>query len=92
MDERIEALVSGRVQMVMYRDFMQRKASSLGLTGTVRNLSDGTVEVIAEGSRTALEKFIQKLRMGSILAHVEGVRVSWLPATGTFQKFLIAYE
>ncbi|MDB5190428.1 MAG: acylphosphatase [Parcubacteria group bacterium] len=91
MNERIEASVSGRVQMVMYRDFTQRKASALGLTGYVKNLQDGTVEVVAEGARGALEKLIKKLHRGSIFAHVEDVRVTWLPATGEFQKFVIAY-
>ncbi|CAN5714342.1 acylphosphatase [soil metagenome] len=92
MNERIEVFVSGRVQMVMYRDFTQRTASKLGLTGTVRNRSDGSVEVIAEGTRAMLEKLVKKLYKGSILAHVEDVRVSWLPATGEFQEFVIAYD
>ena len=53
MNERLEAIVSGRVQMVMYRDFTARFARRLGLVGEVKNLSDGTVRVIAEGSRRA---------------------------------------
>ena len=43
MQERLEVIVSGRVQMVMFRDFVQRKASSLKLVGEVQNLPDGTV-------------------------------------------------
>ncbi|MEO6536813.1 MAG: acylphosphatase [Candidatus Paceibacterota bacterium] len=92
MNERIIAIVSGRVQMVMYRDFTQRKASIFGLTGQVRNLSDGTVEVIAEGSRSALEKLVKKLHKGSLFAQVKDVRVTWQQATGEYQKFVIAYE
>ncbi|MDB5245116.1 MAG: acylphosphatase [Parcubacteria group bacterium] len=92
MNERIEALVSGRVQMVMYRDFTQRKASALRLTGYVKNLPDGTVEVVAEGTRGALEKLIRKLHKGSIFAHVEDVCVEGLPATGEFKKFVISYD
>ncbi len=78
--------------MVMYRDFTQRKASALGLTGFVRNLRDGTVEVLAEGSRERLERLLSKLERGPLLAHVEQLNVSWLPATGEFTKFRIAYE
>src|SRR3989344_224255 len=52
MNERIETIVSGRVQVVMYRDFATRKARGLGLVGEVKNLPDGTVRVVAEGART----------------------------------------
>lgn len=75
--------------MVMYRDFATRKARRLGLTGTARNLSDGTVEVIAEGSRRSLEPFLTKLKRGPILADVEDVSVTWLPATGEFSEFTL---
>jgi acylphosphatase len=68
MNERIEAIVYGRVQMVMYRDFTERKASGLQLTGEVQNLKDGTVKVIAEGTHEQLEKLIQKLHKGSVLS------------------------
>lgn len=92
MQERLHATVSGRVQMVMFRDFTQRKASGLKLTGEVRNLSDGTVEVIAEGAREQLETLLEKLHHGPILAHVESITTSWLPATGAYTTFRIAYD
>lgn len=91
MNERIEVIVSGRVQMVMYRDFAQRKGSSLKLTGEVMNLKDGTVRVIAEGSRGVLESYIAKLWEGSLLSDVRDVEAQWLPATGEFKKFVIRY-
>jgi acylphosphatase len=89
MNERIEAVVSGRVQMVMYRDFATRKAHRLGLTGWVRNLSDGTVHVVAEGPRKNLDTYIRKLERGSILSNVENVSVTWHPATGEFTEFTL---
>lgn len=89
MNERLEAIVSGRVQMVMYRDFTQRKASGLKLTGEVRNLSNGTVYVIAEGKRDSLEKLVQKLFKGSLFSHVESVEVTWLPAKNEFVTFTL---
>jgi acylphosphatase len=92
MNERLFAIVSGRVQLVMFRDFTQRKGSGLKLTGTVRNLPDGTVEVIAEGPREKLERLAEKLHKGSLLSHVEGVATTWLPATNEFQKFRISYD
>lgn len=92
MNERLFAIVSGRVQLVMFRDFTQRKASGLKLTGQVRNLADGTVEVIAEGPRPALEKLLGKLGKGPLLARVERVSPEWQSATGEFKNFHIAYE
>ena len=91
MHERLEAIVSGRVQMVMYRDFTQRKASGLQLTGEVRNNTDGTVTVIAEGPREQLEMLYKKLQKGSLLSHVEEVHATWHPAQTTYSKFSITY-
>jgi len=92
MHERLEAIVSGRVQVVMYRDFVQRKASGLSLTGFVRNLRDGTVRVVAEGTRGNLEKLLERLHQGSLLSKVESVVPAWKPATGEFSSFVISYE
>ncbi|HYE22884.1 MAG TPA: acylphosphatase [Candidatus Paceibacterota bacterium] len=89
--ERIEAIVSGRVQMVMYRDFAQRKARGLKLVGEVMNLPDGTVRVTAEGEHKKLERYIEKLHRGPLLANVENVAVSWSPAIGQYTKFSITY-
>lgn len=92
MHERLEATVSGRVQKVMYRDFATRKARGLKLTGAVRNKSDGTVHVIAEGPRERLEAYIEKLKQGSVLSYVEHVAHTFLPATGEHKKFDINYD
>ena len=91
MIERLHAIVRGRVQMVMYRDFATRKARGLGLVGTVQNLPDGTVQVVAEGDKAALEAYIQKLERGPMLARVEKVEVSWLTPMGEFADFTILF-
>lgn len=77
--------------MVMYRDFAQRKARGLGLVGTVQNLPDGSVAVIAEGEEETLKKFIALLRKGSVFAKVEGVETKWVETTGEFKRFTIIY-
>ncbi|MDB5189148.1 MAG: acylphosphatase [Parcubacteria group bacterium] len=92
MNERLEALVSGRVQMVMYRDFVRRNATALKLMGEVKNLSDGTVLVIAEGTRPQLEKLLKKLRRGPFLASVTDIKITWLPSTHSFSAFNISYD
>lgn len=91
MHERLEVIISGRVQLVMYRDFAQRKARRLKLTGTVENLPNGTVRVIAEGPRDVLEEYVRRLECGPLLAHVEQVTPLWLPAIGSFRDFTIIY-
>lgn len=85
--ERLHALVSGRVQGVWFRAYTQRKARELGLTGWVRNLPDGRVEVVAEGPRPQLEALAQWLWQGSPLSKVTDVTVEWLPVTGEFSRF-----
>ena len=93
MPDRLEAIVSGKVQMVMFRDFVQRKASGLKLTGEVQNLSDGTVRVVAEGSREKLEKLFALLHKGPLLARVDSVSPVWFEGKGTasYASFKINY-
>ena len=61
----------------------------LGLTGTVRNLPDGTVRVVAEGPRERLEALLDWLQRGPELADVEWVDAKWVEAAGTYSEFLI---
>ena len=88
---QIECIVTGRVQRVMYRDFCQRKARGLWITGTVQNLENGTVRVVAQGSEEKLQRYITYLRKGSFLAKVQNVSVRWLEPTEQFKDFVIVY-
>ncbi|MBI5456352.1 acylphosphatase [Candidatus Kaiserbacteria bacterium] len=85
------AIVHGRVQMVMYRDFAQRNARSRGVVGTVRNLKDGTVEVMAEGGESILNEYVERLKKGSLLSRVEKVNVEWREPMRGFSDFEILY-
>jgi len=91
MQSAFRAIVSGRVQMVMYRDFVQRKASGLNLVGTVKNLPEGTVEVIAEGEKNSLESLVELLKHGPVLAQVRDIAVEWREPEGKFDDFKIVY-
>jgi acylphosphatase len=86
---QLHAVVHGRVQGVNYRYYTQQTAADLGLTGWVRNLPEGTVEVTAEGSRIRLERLLRWLRQGPPSARVDGIEVNWLPATGEYPDFRV---
>ena len=91
MKEEFRAIVRGRVQLVLYRDFARRKAKSLGIFGTASNLPDGTVEIIAQGDRPALLTYIEELKKGPMLAKVERVGVEWRKPEKEISGFEIIY-
>ena len=78
--------------MVMFRDFARRKARALGLFGSVQNLPDGSVLLIAEGKEEKLKRLLVFLRKGSLLARVDNIDISFDEATGEFSKFDIIYN
>ncbi len=88
---RLKAVVHGRVQGVNFRAYTRRRALDLGLRGYVRNSWDGTVEVVAEGPRKALDSLLSFLRVGPPSAWVERVDVNWEGATGEFWSFEVRY-
>ena len=84
-----EVIVSGDVHGVGYRAFAQRAAKDLGLSGWVRNLYDGRVQVEVEGPRAKVEELLARLRRGPSLATVTDVSVTWKTPTGSAQGFTI---
>ena len=90
--QELHAIVSGRVQMVMMRDFVCRKAQSLGLVGYVKNLADGTVEVVAQGQDGELRELEKSLHKGSLLARVDTVNASWREPSRQYTSFSIDYS
>lgn len=70
---QLRMLASGRVQGVGYRVWATREAERLGVTGSIRNRSDGRVEVLARGTSAALDRFHQLLARGPSGADVESV-------------------
>lgn len=73
----LEARVKGIVQGVGYRYFAQRSATVLSLCGYAKNLPDGDVEVVAEGSREKLELLLGDLKNGPSMSSVESVQARW---------------
>ncbi len=90
--EQLHAIVHGLVQGVSFRYYTIQEATRLAVTGWVRNRSDRTVEVRAEGSRTQLEALLDYLRHGPPAAHVSEVTVEWLPATGQYDSFEARFD
>lgn len=87
---RARVLVSGRVQGVGYRYSCRREALARKLAGWVRNLDDGRVEALFEGSRESVEALIAWCRRGPEGASVTDVAVDWSPPTGEVGDFSIA--
>ncbi len=88
---RLHAIVHGEVQGVNFRTTTQREAANLNLSGWVRNLWDGTVETVAEGTSSDLEIFEAYLHRGPSAAYVESVDVTYGEATGEFRAFNIRF-
>ena len=84
-------LISGEVQGVGYRFFAQRAAARHQVVGYVKNLSDGRVEALVEGSPTQVEAFKHDLAAGPRFGRVEDVEELTLDPTGTYSAFRIEH-
>ena len=87
----VHLLISGRVQGVFYRAFTEETAKKFGLKGWTRNLPDGRVEAVLEGTRTDIEKAIARLRQGPPAARVDDIATQWQEAAG-HPDFTIRYS
>ena len=87
----MHCLVSGKVQAVAYRVYVQDTATDLGIVGYVRNLPDGQVEVVAQADSALLKEFVEYLHEGSLLSKVEGVAVEWRSLEKPYEEFSILY-
>ena len=75
------------MQGVFFRAYTSGWATELGLTGYVRNLSDGSVEVRAEGDKEQLQRLIDYLKAGPPAARVEKVAANWSEYSGDYSRF-----
>jgi acylphosphatase len=88
---RVYVKVHGVVQGVGFRHFARRLAESYGIEGYVRNVPDGTVEVVAEGDTQVLKAFLDEVKIGPRFGSVSRVDVEWLEAKGDFSGFTYAF-
>ncbi|MHA1685727.1 MAG: acylphosphatase [Candidatus Heimdallarchaeaceae archaeon] len=90
-NKRLEIKVYGIVQGVNFRWYTREYASKLGLTGYVRNLLDGSVEIVAEGPEEALYNLLKFAKRGPPSAQVYNVTYKWSKPQNKFTHFRIAY-
>ena len=87
----MQAVVTGKVQGVMYRSYIQDAATNLGLVGYTKNQSDGTVFVLAQGIPDVLKEFVEYLNEGSSLSSVSSVGVDWRSVGTTYMEFSVLH-
>jgi acylphosphatase len=87
--ERLSGIVEGEVQGVGYRMYVVNAARRVGVVGWVRNLSDGNVEFVAEGTKDALLELLRELEFGPHYGTVTKISVKFTPALGEFKQFWI---
>ena len=93
MEDNVRArlLIAGRVQGVAFRWETQRAARRHQVTGWVRNLPDGRVEAVAEGSRAQVNNLIDWCRKGPPVARVDSLDIQWEDYAGEYRGFDITY-
>ena len=91
MRKRATVFYSGRVQGVGFRYTAREIACGYELTGYVRNLHDGRVELVAEGNEEEVTAFLEAVRASQLGSHIRNVDVNWKDATGEFSGFNIRF-
>ena len=89
---RLIARFEGRVQGVGFRYTAVDLAQNLGLTGFVRNMLDGSVELVAEGPEADLRSLLSKIQRSNLGRYIVDVHQQWAPARGEFADFSISFD
>lgn len=91
MNARVHLLISGKVQGVFFRASTRKVANEIGVTGWVRNVPNGMVEVVAEGRKNQLDRLIEFCKKGPEGAKVEDIEINWEKYKGEFKDFEIKF-
>ena len=89
--KRVHAFVIGRVQGVFYRSSAKSEAMRIGLTGWVKNLPDGRVELVAEGPPDAVDELLQWCYKGPAYSRVDRIEIQEETPTKEFNDFSVRY-
>ncbi len=79
--------ISGKVQGVWFRDSTRKEAVKLNVAGWVKNMSDGTVSLEAEGEEEQLNQLIKWLNVGSRYSRVDDVEIEWIEPVASYSTF-----
>ncbi|MFP3982071.1 MAG: acylphosphatase [Desulfurivibrionaceae bacterium] len=90
-EKSLHAVVSGRVQGVFFRDYTRSEAERLGVSGWVRNRSDGSVEVLISGEEHKVDQMVEWLYQGSPMSKVSSVEIDAVENPGELRGFEIRY-
>lgn len=90
MKKQIHVYYSGRVQGIGFRFTAEDIAQGLGITGWVKNLSDGRVEAVAEAEEVLLKDFLKRINT-YFSKYIQDADIQWLPASGEFKDFGIEF-
>lgn len=88
---RVEVRIEGRVQGVGFRYFIMRNAEKMGLSGYVKNMPDGTVEIDAEGPEDKLKQLVQAAKKGPSAARVSNVNAEWREKEKGYDSFSLKW-
>lgn len=89
--KRVHLIVSGKVQGVFYREFARKEADKMNIKGFVRNLRDGTVELVAEGDDDKVNDFIKSCKKGSFASFVKNVEIKQEKPSNEFEDFEVRF-
>ena len=87
--QRVNMIVSGKVQGVGFRSWTRKQARKLNIVGWVTNRTNGTVEIRAEGTTGDLKQLIERCHHGPEVSWVDQVQVNWIESTGEFSEFSV---
>jgi len=88
---RAHAIYKGRVQGVGFRFTAQRYANETGVTGYIKNLCGGQVEIVVEGEKKKVETCLEKIKNGPLSHYIEDVERHYSEYTGQFRDFHIRF-
>ena len=92
MERHAEIIIYGRVQKAGFRDFIDEIAFNLNLNGYVKNLDDGTVQIISEGEEDDIKELLEKINITQYPVRVENINVTYKAPTGEYRAFEIIRE
>ncbi|MBN2140246.1 MAG: acylphosphatase [Desulfovibrionaceae bacterium] len=83
----LHCVITGKVQGVFFRAWIQDQAANMGVNGWVRNLDQDKVEILAQGDEAALDSFRERVRQGSPLSRVDDFKSDWMDYDKIYDQF-----